>query len=124
MLSGASYSDAMFADRLSFSFEPLMAEAKRRARHRRLAGGALLAVVLAAVAAVFGLRSLTPRGANDSGHRGSITGHSGNGEVVGSIQWKGGIYVPPGHKSSGLVTVFNARGKVIQRVNVRAGTDF
>jgi hypothetical protein len=113
----------MLADRLSFSLDPLIAEAKRRARYRRLAGGALLAVALAVVAAVFGLRSLPPHRANGSGPSGGITAHSGSGEVVGSIRWVGGSAFPS-LSSGGLVTVYNARGKVIRRVSVWAGHDF
>ncbi len=113
----------MFADRVALSFDPLIAEAKRRARYRRLAGGALLAAALAAVA-VLGLRSVTPNGSNRPGSKGELAANSNNGEVVGWIHWNGGLYVPGNHKSGGLVTVYNARGQAIQRIRVRTGRDF
>jgi hypothetical protein len=115
----------MFANGQPLSIDPLIAEAKRRAQHRRLAGTVLLAVALAAVAALFALRSTTPGGASRAGSSGGLGVHqSHSGEVVGSIRWVGGLYVPREGKSGGLVTVYNARGRVIRRITVHTGSDF
>jgi len=115
----------MFVDRLPFSFDPLIAEAKRRARYRRIAGAALLAIALAAAAAMFALRSLAPPGASGHGSNdGRPAAHSGRGAIVGSIQWEGGIFHHFGQKFGGVVTVYNASGHRIRRVTVRASHDF
>lgn len=66
----------LHAFRLPFGFDPLIAEAKRRMRRRRLlAGAAFLVFALIVAGATFGLGSQGP-GGSPPGPSGAATGHS------------------------------------------------
>src|SRR5690349_9733406 len=111
------------APRLPLSIDPLIREAKRRARQRRVIAALLLAFALAAVSSVLALRSPGGPAATRSGPTGSASAHSA-GHVVGYIRVVGG---PPGyslHGWGGLITVYTMRGRVVERIRVHRGRDF
>lgn len=109
--------------RLPLSIDPLIREAKRRARQRRVLATVLLGVALAAASTVLVLRwPGGPVGTRPVSTGGAST-HSA-GHVVGSVQVVGGPAGYSLHGWGGLVTVYNPRGQIVERIRVQRGRNF
>jgi hypothetical protein len=100
--------------RLPFSLDPLVAEAKRRARQRRVL------VIAVVVVVVIGAVAGTTLALRPGFHSAAATKPTGT--IFGGIL-PGGTH-GLGHYAAGAVTVSNARGKVVATVSVMWGRAF